>query len=281
MSYAELLNRIEWQDKRKLILNRDNFQCQKCGNFGYTEHSIEISDFVAIDFFMNECRINQQSISQYLRNIIWSNHYYEPLPYNSTKCKFLKDGNFQFSFFTDLKSQEHPFCFKTKYFPNFSSYIKIHDEILIKCNNFNWKVHFYAFKFQNSSFVKSRFLRTKNGEISIFIDNKFYCFRANPYSIFNRVALDFATLHVHHKYYTAGHTPWDYPDDALITLCSNCHSITHQTEDVPLFSKNGLVLCSNLPICDRCQGRGELPEYKYYMNGICFKCNGAGVLNYY
>jgi hypothetical protein len=31
-----------------------------------------------------------------------------------------------------------------------------------------------------------------------------------------------STLHVHHHYYT-GCDPWDIPDDALITLCEECH----------------------------------------------------------
>jgi hypothetical protein len=31
-------------------------------------------------------------------------------------------------------------------------------------------------------------------------------------------------LMVHHKYYLQGKEPWDYPMDALVTLCENCHS---------------------------------------------------------
>jgi len=31
------------------------------------------------------------------------------------------------------------------------------------------------------------------------------------------------TLQVHHKNYTAGNDPWDYPNDDLITLCEHCH----------------------------------------------------------
>ena len=31
------------------------------------------------------------------------------------------------------------------------------------------------------------------------------------------------TLHVHHKYYRKGASPWDYPDDALQVLCKDCH----------------------------------------------------------
>lgn len=31
------------------------------------------------------------------------------------------------------------------------------------------------------------------------------------------------TLHVHHRYYLRGKKPWEYEDDALITLCEDCH----------------------------------------------------------
>lgn len=34
------------------------------------------------------------------------------------------------------------------------------------------------------------------------------------------------TLNVHHRYYEQGHDPWDYPDDALATLCETCHKET-------------------------------------------------------
>lgn len=36
-----------------------------------------------------------------------------------------------------------------------------------------------------------------------------------------------STLHVHHKKYENGLSPWEYPDESMITLCSRCHSITH------------------------------------------------------
>lgn len=38
-------------------------------------------------------------------------------------------------------------------------------------------------------------------------------------------------LHVHHGYYIWDKDPWDYPDAALITLCSSCHSTESTTND--------------------------------------------------
>ena len=34
-------------------------------------------------------------------------------------------------------------------------------------------------------------------------------------------------LHVHHKYYKRNAEPWEYKDDALVTLCANCHRQIH------------------------------------------------------
>lgn len=31
------------------------------------------------------------------------------------------------------------------------------------------------------------------------------------------------TLNVHHKYYEQGKEPWEYPMNALVTLCEHCH----------------------------------------------------------
>ena len=34
---------------------------------------------------------------------------------------------------------------------------------------------------------------------------------------------DKKTLHIHHLWYEYNKEPWDYPSDALVTLCFNCH----------------------------------------------------------
>jgi hypothetical protein len=34
-------------------------------------------------------------------------------------------------------------------------------------------------------------------------------------------------LHVHHRWYGRGRMPWQYPDEALITLCDVCHHAEH------------------------------------------------------
>ncbi len=34
-------------------------------------------------------------------------------------------------------------------------------------------------------------------------------------------------LNIHHNYYLLGKRPWEYNDDVLITLCSQCHQKRH------------------------------------------------------
>lgn len=38
-------------------------------------------------------------------------------------------------------------------------------------------------------------------------------------------------LHVHHKYYNSS-LPWEYPDNAYITLCEHCHALEHDDKEM-------------------------------------------------
>ena len=44
-------------------------------------------------------------------------------------------------------------------------------------------------------------------------------------------------LHCHHKYYCKGVMAWEYKDEALITLCGDCHQELHDTTRVQVFKK--------------------------------------------
>lgn len=92
-------------------------------------------------------------------------------------------------------------------------------------------------------------------------------------------------LNIHHTYYQVGKLAWEYPNDALISLCSNCHQHEHDTKEIPVYSTIGKKLCL-VEKCERCGGSGHFKEYKHVKNGVCFKCNGTGdniqeVLNHY
>lgn len=84
-------------------------------------------------------------------------------------------------------------------------------------------------------------------------------------------------LNVHHKLYVKGRNPWEYMDEDLITLCIDCHRKVHETEIIPIYNENGVYL-NNAQICEKCGGSGYLPEYHYFQSGVCFRCDGEGVI---
>lgn len=81
-------------------------------------------------------------------------------------------------------------------------------------------------------------------------------------------------LHVHHNYYIYENCPWDYPRNALVTVCQECHTKIHSTMKIPVYSDKGLKNEISLTPCSRCQGTGFMDQYYYYDNGICFRCEG-------
>jgi hypothetical protein len=67
------------------------------------------------------------------------------------------------------------------------------------------------------------------------------------------------TLTIHHRYYNYGIEPWEYPDDALITLCQDCHDELSSSEircglGLPLFC---LYVKENLTDDDLGQYKGH------------------------
>jgi len=80
-------------------------------------------------------------------------------------------------------------------------------------------------------------------------------------------------LHVHHKYYQLNKNPWDYPNEALTTLCWQCHEELHKNLDIDVIDENGNIIGSKR-VCGRCYGAGIFPEYRHVQFGICFECNG-------
>lgn len=84
-------------------------------------------------------------------------------------------------------------------------------------------------------------------------------------------------LNVHHRYYIVGNKPWEYPNDALVTLCHKCHKREHENNTVFVYDKDGNI-SSELITCSKCNGSGYINEFNYFHNGICFKCGGEGVI---
>ncbi len=85
-------------------------------------------------------------------------------------------------------------------------------------------------------------------------------------------------LCVHHKYYIDKKQPWEYINNALITLCQNCHQDLHNKTKIPVYTDITKTKQLNLTKCHRCNGSGYLSQYHYCQNGICFDCKGLKYL---
>lgn len=88
-------------------------------------------------------------------------------------------------------------------------------------------------------------------------------------------------LQVHHKYYVNGQMAWDYPDNALVALCEDCHRKIHDIQTPLLFEDTQYSHYKQLTPCARCGGSGYIDRYKHVEGGVCFSCRGARFQEFY
>ena len=276
--YAQLLKSKEWKEKRESILKRDDYTCQKCRRRGFSYRSFKISGYSELNDLIKGWTIEDIPIVEYLKNIEWEGNEY--LPMLSVEKKFYKNNRRLISFNTDDKNTYSFITDDLLLYPFYLKYEQKELRIINKERDLSSSIDLIAFKLRRNYALSSNYIKVfkDKGDISILIGDKLFVFRTSKYGVFRYRALNFATLHVHHKHYIEDRYPWEYDDTALITLCSDCHSEIHKQENTPLLSVDGQTIISDLPVCERCHGRGELPQYKYYMNGVCLKCHGAGVV---
>lgn len=83
-------------------------------------------------------------------------------------------------------------------------------------------------------------------------------------------------LQVHHNKYIEKRKPWEYDDNDLITVCRDCHEQIHATTTIKVYSYiNPNIEIKNLTPCRKCNGHGYFPEFTHIQNGICFRCFGS------
>ena len=102
-----------------------------------------------------------------------------------------------------------------------------------------------------------------------FIFNKVFNVNTNEVIWENEKYIE-SSLHIHHNFYLIGQLPWEYPKEALRTLCRVCHHELHMERKVPIYGRE-----KTLTFCSRCSGEGWLPEFSYYQQGRCFRCETA------
>jgi hypothetical protein len=79
------------------------------------------------------------------------------------------------------------------------------------------------------------------------------------------------TLVVHHKYYDKTIEPWDYPNEALITLCEYCHK--DETEKRDDYEKQIIALMRNS------FSVSSLKALIFYLKRIPSNENGSTLMN--
>lgn len=283
-SYPELLKSEHWKNRRQHILLRDGNVCQDCHRRGVHNGSYFRIEEIADLNNLLPVRLNGKDLTTFCDELYWSdvppNVLDAPISFTSEDV-----GNNLYSYTMTYQTFKNRFEFITdKKLVNPPHYDKapicIYKEMKLSFNEnketLKGHIHMFAFRFNegisNANFASITVGKYKT-EICIATENTLYYFDFIPLNPSN------LPLHVHHQYYIKGKEPWDYDDSALITLCADCHQNRHSSSvPVPLYNHDkSSILKTNIPICDRCNGSGYLPEYDYHLNGICFKCWGEGV----
>lgn len=286
MEYKELLQTNEWKIKCSNILQRDHYVCQDCGCVGiHNKMFFPISCINDLNKFLPNSLFNGESLSTFSDNIPWRKKSISPF---FLDCFFLREQLYIYTMCIHDYYEEFIFAADTQLSEiHFVEYRN--DEIRLQYNSKDIKGRLFAFKFEENlgttNYASVNYhVKNEPGsnleelEISIFFLNKCLIFNFT-YSSFGNDAMlfNFTPLNVHHNYYVLGKKPWEYNDNALVTLCSQCHQKRHLQNSTPIYTLDKCISIPSLPLCDRCHGTGYLPQYHYYMGGICFKCQGEGV----
>ena len=285
MTYKDLLLENDWQLKCNEILNRDHYICQDCGSLGFHNGGNFISLYCVseIDSLLKDWRFNGLSFSEFIgKSPISKTRTITVHPKEETKVP----GG-QGIYCLLFQKPYSVFDYGSKAICDYSLSSTIDAEFYkgniisnIK-HDVGGRVMCFEFSQQLSAAINMNIehlligyidgLRYDVTILNITFKNKVISIRLSPYGC------GIKGLNVHHRYYTIGSKPWEYSNDALVTLCQDCHSKRHKDAKVPLYTPEHQLIKHLIP-CSRCGGSGYLPQYNHVENGICFKCGGEGVI---
>lgn len=235
-NYQAQLASPEWQNKRNEILNRDNHRCQICGK----------RQSVYINFKDRHWHIGIVA-NCHSQNMVLPTNFSIPEFKSLIGAKVIQVYKIE----DTLVGISDNRILGTVYAENLEA-LHSPDNVCVDLVKYN------------SGFL-SFILRTKDCQPNnINIGRELY------------ISDTPIALEVHHKHYIIQHKAWEYDNESLITLCSECHAKIHQTIGVKIYSnENGYMQQLSLTPCLRCSGTGYFPEYKHVENGVCFRCRGA------
>ena len=243
MTYEEQLLSQEWKQKRKTILQRDHFRCQICFNK-------KLLDNFRISF--DGAGTTQTKLLYIVFDEHTGQRYRCNTPYNNT---FLLEL---------LRISEERFIIALSYGNN--AFCELVATIILPD-----KIEYNAV------------LNVEPDTLDYHREKQYYqesCLRGLSTDGFKRLQwLDTKGLHVHHTYYQLGKFAWQYPDDALVTLCWDCHESLHANTTIDVKDEYGYVIGLTY-VCPKCHGAGHFPRFNHVQNGVCFQCSGDRFVYY-
>ncbi len=311
MTYNELLQQESWYEKCIEILHRDQYRCQKCGALGYHNNTYyECQTAGELDGFLKGILIKDSKPSVFIDKIkeeqsrneffIFSNGTDETTDMQTIGDKYLYDIHTtpDIHFWHILPTVSSKRIQDKKCI---GSFIYKKDVIIPKETNFIYERGNYFFL--NSSYFDNYIVRIEHrwptgvgddGYGPVFWGSVFIsiCYQNRCISLefedktkiddkgnYLETPIVPKALNVHHNYYVNGKNPWEYDNEALVTLCEDCHRDIHKSTTTPVYKElYGKQILRYAEICDRCGGRGFIPQYRHVMGGICFLCWGEGVI---
>lgn len=248
MNYIEQLNTPEWRKKRLAIANRDNNQCQVCNNqkllnnyeLAYTDEYNEKKHPHLNKFILTYHLINSNGTG-----IVYIDEVQKEL-LKTPKILYIQKGLTSIHSLIAIRNLT-------------STEKQVFEQHRI---NNNLIIQEFSFDFEKTFQSQTNSLIQKRRELSELIFKE---------TVYNFIYVN--GLHIHHKYYVKNLLAWEYPDEALITLCFDCHENLHKDQTIPVY-ENTNHLAGEYHFCKRCHGTGRFPEYSHIQSGICFECNG-------
>ncbi|MBR6189243.1 MAG: hypothetical protein IKQ59_09890 [Prevotella sp.] len=295
MTYDELLLQHQWWEKCNTILSRDHYTCQDCGMLGFHNggNYMKLSKISEIDSIMPSWRIKDLPISKFVNDLPiqiedrkWTVDFEEINENGSTyvyklSLQSMLEGKFNIftlptgvnavcdCIFTSCKAKAYySSCVSHLQDTSYNGWLLYLEFEKVLSISPYLNIEYYLHRYED---VGDGFYPIDSILVNITTGNKILSIKLVPF------LSGIKSLNVHHKYYIRGNDPWNYSNEALITLCEQCHKKRHQETKIPVYDKNNMLV-QELEPCPKCGGSGYLPQYHYHDNGICYECWGEGVI---
>ena len=283
MTYNELLNQKEWFCKCNEILNRDHYTCKSCGRIGFHNggNFLELSDICDVDDILKDYTFYDRTFSKFFKTLNEDKYVEgrfkdieytdEGIEYEGVTFKHFKRPITQ----NDSDYDSFPIVFENGFAPtkigqrkwNGIKHLNDDERIraireMLEFTFLDGQIHSNCVCIEESDYAHHFTIQDENRIFALII---------------SRVEKSFVGLNIHHKYYIQGHKPWEYDNEALVTLCEDCHKKRHEKANTPIYASD-MTIIGITTICPRCGGSGYLPQFSHVEHGRCFKCGGEGVI---